>query len=84
MHQNVPELTLTAIALGLDAPPNPPMQPTDPAMAVNVCREYLSRCIRQLEAARTPLERREAELWIDNAERQLERWQAALERQGRK
>ena len=57
-------------------------QPPDPVQAVESCRQYLTRCVRLLESAQTPVEQLEARLWIDNAERQLTRWQAALERQG--
>lgn len=49
---------------------------------VESCRQYLARCHEQLRDARTAQERRNAELWIINAERQLARWQAAAERQG--
>ena len=55
-------------------------QPPDPAQAVATCQQYLARAVRLLETAQTPLEQREAELWIDNAERNLNKWQRALER----
>ena len=58
----------------------PPTQPPDPAQAVATCRQYLARAVRLLETAQTQTERREAELWIDNAERNLTKWQRALER----
>ena len=58
----------------------PPTQPLDPAQAVATCRQYLARAVRLLETAQTQTERREAELWIDNAERNLTKWQRALER----
>ena len=59
-----------------------PPQPPDPAQAVETCRQYLARCVRLLESAQTPVEQLEARLWIDNADRQLARWQAAADRQG--
>ena len=58
-------------------------QPPDPAQAVATCQQYLARAVRLLEAAQTPLEQREAELWIDNAERNLTKWTRALERTNR-
>ena len=58
----------------------PPTQPPDAAQAVATCRQYLARAVRLLETAQTPTEQREAELWIDNAERNLTKWQRALER----
>lgn len=58
-------------------------QPPDPAQAVVTCLQYLARAVRLLETAQTPLEQREAELWIDNAERNLHKWQRALERTSR-
>lgn len=77
----VSELTLAHIALDLDAPATPLRQPPDPAHAVLTCRQYLARCQKLLYAAQTAQEQREAELWVMNAERQLTRWQAALDRQ---
>jgi len=74
-------LTLASIALGLDTPPAPPLLPTDPAVALAECERYYQRCLLQLSNARTPDERLEAEVWVINAERQKERWQAALARQ---
>jgi len=59
-----------------------PLYPTDPAQAVVSCEQYLARCERLLREAQTAQERRTAELWVINAERQLTRWQAALARQG--
>ena len=82
MH-NVPELTLAIIALDIGAPPAPPKQPTDPAEAIAACTGYRARCEQLLHQAHTADDRLEAQLWIDNADRQIERWQAALERQGR-
>lgn len=75
------ELTLAHIALHLDAPPAPPMQPTDPSIAVADCESYLARCKRQREAAQTAQEREIAQLWVWNAEGELDRWQAVLQRQ---
>ena len=77
----MPELTLAHIALHLDAPAAPPLQPTDPAIAVASCQQYLARCQRLLEAAQTAQERESAELWVWNAQGQLDRWQAVLQRQ---
>ena len=77
----MPELTLAHIALDLDRPPAPARQPTDPAHAVLVCEQYLARCHALMQYARTPDEHAFAQFWIDNAERQLVRWRAALERQ---
>jgi hypothetical protein len=77
-----PQLTMAHIALGLDAPPAPPRQPPDPAQAVVVCEQYLERCHALMQYAHTPDQRSFAQFWIDNAERQLARWQAALARQG--
>lgn len=76
------ELTLAHIALDLDAPPRPAPAPPDPAYAVETCRQYLARCQLLLSEARTPQERESAELWVWNAESQLQRWQAVLARQG--
>lgn len=80
-HQTVPELTLARIALDLDAPAAPPKQPTDPAKAVVVCEQYLERCQALMPFARTADQRAFAQFWIDNAERQLDRWRAARDRQ---
>ena len=57
-------------------------QPPDPVQAVESCQQYLERCVRLLESAQTHEAQQLAQFWIDNAERQLTRWQAALERQG--
>lgn len=78
---STPELTMAHIALDLDAPPAPARVPTDPAIAVASCQQYLARCQELLCAAQTAQERESAELWVWNAESQLQRWQAALERQ---
>ena len=75
------ELTLAHIALHLDAPPAPALIPTDPAIAVVSCRQYLDRCQRLLASAQTAQERESAELWVWNAQGQLDRWQAVLQRQ---
>ena len=75
------ELTLASIALDIGAPPAPAKVPTDPAFAVETCTQYLERCQRLLGEARTAQERESAELWVWNAEGQLERWQAVLARQ---
>ena len=75
------ELTMAHIALNLDAPAAPAKVPTDPVIAVVSCREYLERCQRLLASAQTAQDRRDAELWVWNAEGQLERWQAVLARQ---
>ncbi len=75
------ELTLAHIAMDIDAPPAPAKIPTDPACAVASCREYLDRCQRLLASAQTAQEHRDAELWVWNAENQLDRWQAVLARQ---
>lgn len=58
-----------------------PLQPPDPAHAVLTCRQYLARCQKLLSAAQTAQERMSAEMWVMNAERQLTRWKAALDRQ---
>lgn len=76
----VPELTLAHIALDLDAPATPAPQPPDPIKAVVVCRQYLERCEALMQHARTPDQRNFAQFWIDNAQRQLDRWQAQVER----
>lgn len=76
----VPELTLAHIALDLDAPATPAPQPPDPAQATETCRQYLTRCQELLNAAQTHDARQLAQFWVINAERQLVRWQAALER----
>lgn len=82
MHTTiVPELTMARIALNLDAPPPPAPVPPDPAKAVVVCEQYLERCRALMQYARTADQRQFAQFWIDNAERQLERWQAARDRQ---
>ena len=83
MH-TIPELTLTIIALNLDAPTAPPKEPTDPAEALIECHGYLDRCNTMLRQAQTYHERLEAQIWIDRAERQITYWQAARDRQGRK
>ena len=77
----MPELTLSHIALDLDRPAAPAFQPPDPAHAVIVCEQYVERCQALMQYARTASERAFAQFWIDNAERQLTRWRAALERQ---
>lgn len=77
----MPELTLAHIALQLDAPPPPARVPSDPAIAVESCQQYLARCQRLLSEARTPQERESAELWVWNAQGQLDRWEAVLARQ---
>ncbi len=76
------ELSLASIMLNLDAPPAPAKVPTDAAFAVETCTQYLERCQRLLASAQTAQERESAELWVWNAEGQLERWQAVLARQG--
>ncbi len=80
-HNIVPELTLASIALDIGAPPAPAKVPTDPAFAVETCRQYLDRCQRLLASAQTAQEREDAELWVWNAMGQLSRWQAVLHRQ---
>lgn len=75
------DLTLAHIALGLDAPPMPPRQPPDAARAVESCQQYVTRCQELMQHAHTSEQRQFAQFWIDNAERQLARWQAALDRQ---
>lgn len=56
---------------------------TDLSVYVRSCEQYLARCEQLLAEARTPEARRQAQLWVDNAERQLVRWQAAQAREGR-
>ncbi len=75
------ELTLASIALDIGAPPAPAKVPTDPAFAVETCTQYLERCQRLLASAQTAQERESAELWVWNAQGQLERWKAVLQRQ---
>ena len=75
------ELTLASIALDLGAPAAPLKLPTDPAQAVETCEHYLERCQRLLRDARTAQERESAELWVWNAQGQLDRWRAVLARQ---
>lgn len=58
-----------------------PLQPPDPQAAVETCRQYLARCQELMQYARTPDQRSFAQFWIDNADRQLARWQAQLDRQ---
>ena len=77
----MPELTLASIALDLGAPAAPAKVPTDPAFAVETCTQYLERCKSLLASAQTSQERESAELWVWNAQGQLERWQAVLARQ---
>ncbi len=67
--------------LTLDIDALPAKVPTDPTFAVVTCQQYLARCQRILSEARTAQERESAELWVCNAEGQLERWQAVLTRQ---
>ena len=82
MHTDIaPELTLAQIALDLGAPPVPAKMPTDPAVAVASCEHYLERCQRLLSDAGTAQERESAELWVWNAQGQLDRWRAVLSRQ---
>ncbi len=81
MHHDVPELTMAHIALNLDAPPAPAKIPPDATQAVETCTQYLARCQHLLASAQTAQEREDAELWVWNAEGQLERWQAVLHRQ---
>lgn len=78
----MPHLTLARIALDYDRPAAPAHQPPDPASAVIACEHYLIRCHDLMTHARTADERAFAQFFIDNAERQLLRWRAALERQG--
>lgn len=78
--QSIPELTLAHIALDLDAPSAPAHQPPNAAHAVVVCQQYLERCQALLQQARTPDQRDFAQFWIDNAQRQLDRWQARADR----
>lgn len=58
--------------------------PTDPAIAIVACQQYLDRCQNLLSEARTAQERESAELWVWNAQGQLERWQAVLARRATK
>lgn len=74
------ELTLASIALDLGAPPAPAHQPPDPIKAVAACQQYLERCYALMQFAHTPDERSFAQFWIDNAQRQLDRWQARADR----
>lgn len=76
----MPELTLARIALDVDRPAAPARIPPDPAKAVAACEQYVDRCKALMDYARTADERAFAQFWIDNAERQLARWRAALER----
>lgn len=76
----VPELTLVSIALGLDMPTAPPIAPPDPHEAIADLLGYRDRAEQLLRQAQTPAERMEAELWIDNADRNLHKWRAVAER----
>lgn len=57
-----------------------PLQPPDPALAVKAYQGCRARAEQQLRDAQTDDDRQMAQFWIDNADRQLLRWQAALER----
>lgn len=56
------------------------MAPPEPHEAIYFCRRYLANAQQQLAAAQTREERMDAELWVDNAQRNLDKWQRALER----
>ena len=49
----------------------------DLSVYVRTCEQYLTRCQQLLREAQTIEARQQAQLWVDNAERQLARWQAA-------
>lgn len=59
------------------------LTPPDPHVAVRAFEQYLWRAQARLDAARTPVERQEAQWWVDNAERGLAKWKAVAERQVR-
>lgn len=77
----MPELALARIALDYDRPAAPAHQPPDPVSAVVACEQYVARCHELMTHAHNAEERAFAQFFIDNAERQLLRWRAALERQ---
>lgn len=74
-----PHLTLASIALDLGVP-QPPVAPPDPIDAIAACLGYRARAEQLLRQAQTETERMEAELWIDNADRNLHKWRAVAER----
>lgn len=55
-------------------------QPPDPAQAVKAYQGCRARAEQQLRDAETDDDRQMAQFWIDNADRQLLRWLAVLER----
>lgn len=54
--------------------------PPDPREAVRDYEGYLSRAHLQYAAATTAADRRDAQQWIDNAQRGLAKWRAVAER----
>lgn len=80
MH-TIPELTLTIIALNLDAPPAPPMLPPNAAEALELLERRYVEAHTMLERATTNDERADAWMWIDAFDREIVRWRAAHARQ---
>lgn len=58
-------------------------QPPDPRDAIRAFEEQRHRAERQLAEAKTAAERRDAQFWIDNADRNIVRWQMIAERGAR-
>lgn len=55
-------------------------QPPDPNEAIHAYQGCRRRAEQQLRDAQTIEDRQMAQFWIDNAERQLLRWQAVVDR----
>lgn len=54
--------------------------PTDPRQAIAAFWSQRHRAERMLAEAKTPADRRDAQFWIDNADRNIVRWQAQLDK----
>ena len=59
----------------------PDPMPVNPHDAIAAFRDCRRRAERMLADATTIQDRRDAEFWIDNADRNIFKWQAAAERE---
>lgn len=58
-------------------------EPTDPATAIRAFEAQRQRAERMLAEAQTAADRMDAQFWIDNADRNIVRWQAIQQRGAR-
>ena len=55
-------------------------QPTAPRDAIRAFEQQRHRAERMLAEAQTAADRMDAQFWIDNADRNIDRWRAIAER----